>query len=148
MNIPDALNELGSLLNLPELALNDEGVCRLVFDEDLTLDFESMADGRMLHLSTAITTLDTENQNESFFQTLLHANLLGLATGGAHFSVNEASDEVLLERTLKMDQHDATGFCSAVESFVNHLEGWKERLSSLESQPPDASKSYSGLIRI
>ena len=148
MNLPDALTELGRLLKLPKLTLNEEGICRVVFDEELTLDFESFAEGRMLHLSSIIAPLDEQNRAETFFETLLHANLLGLATAGGHFSVDEANAEVLFERTLIMEEHDATGFVSAVESFVNHLEGWKQQLESPEDDSQGLDALPSGTIRI
>lgn len=148
MNLSAAINELGSLLKLPELALNDEGQCRITFDEDLTIDFESFAEGRMLHLSSIIAPLDEQNRAETFFETLLHANLLGLATAGGHFSVDEANGEVLFERTLIMEEHDATGFVSVVESFVNHVEGWKQQLESLEDDSQGLDALPSGTIRI
>ncbi len=128
MNIDDALNELGSQIGLSSLAVNDAGLCRVVFDEVLTVDFEAMDDGRILHLSSPVLPFDPEVQGEDLMAKLLEANFLGVATGGAHFSTSD--DEILLERSLDIQLMDFTGFTQAVESFVNHLEGWRAKLDT------------------
>lgn len=131
MNIPDALAELGRQIGLVDLALNDSGLCRVVFDKSLVVDFEEMDEGRTLHISSTIAALDPDTQGELYLQTLLRANLLGVATGGACFSIAEEDSEVVFERRLEMSSLDFTGFSQAVESFVNHLEGWKAKLATL-----------------
>ncbi len=136
MNLPDAITELGRQTGLPGLALNDSGLCRVVFDGTLTVDFEARQDGRTLHLCSVVAPLDPAAQGEAYYETLLQANLLGIATGGAHFSVNTMDEEVLFERVLDMEALDYLGFSMAVESFVNHLEGWREKLASLPPAAP------------
>ncbi len=143
MNIPDAITELGRQIGLPSLSLNDAGLCRVVFDTTLVVDLESMNDGRTLHLSAVVAPLDTDVQGEGFYAALLEANLLGVATGGAHFSISMADQEVLFERALDMEGLDFTGFSQAVESFVNHLEGWKEKLDGLDASVPLATDDLS-----
>ncbi|GEP43704.1 type III secretion system chaperone [Brevifollis gellanilyticus] len=131
MNIADALTELGRQMGMADLALNDSGLCRVVFDHSLVVDFEEMDEGKTLHLSSSIASLDADTHGELYFQTLLSANLLGVATGGACFSITDDNSEVIFERRLEMNSLDFTGFNHAVESFVNHLEGWKEKLGTL-----------------
>lgn len=128
MNIPDALTELGTHIGLPDLALNENGLCRVVFDDLLTVDFESMDEGRTLHLSAPIRTLPTQpDQAEALYAELLSGHLLGAATSGAYFSISEADDEVLFERKLEMNRLDYTSFSNALEGFINHLEAWTEK---------------------
>lgn len=129
MNAPDAIKELGLLLGHPELALGEDGTCRLSFDKRLDVDFELLNDGRTLHLSSAVSILELED--EESLEKLLKANLLGTETGGAFFSLSPEG-EVLFEQRLRMDGLDLTGFSQAVESFVNHLDGWEERLTNGE----------------
>src|SRR5687768_3051537 len=126
MNIPDALAELGAQIGLSDLALDENGLARVVFDGTLTVDFESMDEGRVLHLSSVVAALDGSDREEALFERLLQANLLGIATGGAHFSISEGDGEVLLERKLPVEVLACSSFVNAVETFVNHLEGWKE----------------------
>lgn len=145
MNISDALTELGSQIGLSDLALNDAGLCRVLFDDSLTVDFESMDEGRTLHVSSVVLPFAPELQGEEFLKQLLQANLLGIATGGAHFSASELEGEILFERSLDIQSMDFTGFTQAIESFVNHLEGWREKLASGSSSAAvsnDASFSF------
>jgi hypothetical protein len=130
MNLHDALAELGAQVGLPELTLNEEGTCRVVFDDQLAVTFESVEDGRFLHLSAVVLTAEEVESQPGHLETLLHANVLGIATGGAYFSLEEGTGEVLLERALEMAACDGVAFMSAVESFVNHLEAWKAQLAS------------------
>ncbi|MES2596736.1 MAG: type III secretion system chaperone [Verrucomicrobiota bacterium] len=141
MNIPDTLTELGRQMGMADLALNDSGLCRVVFDQSLVVDFEEMDEGRTLHISSTIASLDDDTHGELYFQTMLSANLLGVATGGACFSIAEEDSEVIFERRLEMISLDFTGFSQAVESFVNHLEGWKEKLGTV---PADHASSTAG----
>lgn len=127
MNVPDAIKELGLLLGHPNLALGEDGTCRLSFDKRLDVDFELLPDGSTLHLSSAVSLLELET--EESLAELLRANLLGTQTGGAFFSLSPEG-EVLFERRLRMDALDLTGFTQEVEEFVNHLDGWEDRISS------------------
>lgn len=134
MHLSDAISELGRHVGLPDLALNDSGLGRVVFDEFLTVDLESREDGRALHLSSSMKTLDLQQNHEAFLEGLLQANFLGTATGGAHFSLAPEGGEVVFERTLDLETLDFTEFVQAVESFVNHLEGWIANLETLGSE--------------
>ena len=128
MNIADALNELGSRIGLPALAVNDAGLCRVLFDEALAVDFEVMDEGRTLHLSSAVLPFAPETQGEDFLARLLQASFLGVSTGGAHFSASE--DEILFERSLDILCMDFTSFFQSIENFVNHLYGWRDKLAT------------------
>lgn len=129
MNISDAITELGRLLGQQDLTLSDAGTCRLTFDGRLPVDIEALPDGRTLHLSSVVSVLDLES--EQSLRALLSANRLGTGTGGASFSLSPDA-EILLEHRLDMEQFDLTAFANAMETFVNYVDGWEDRLSSGE----------------
>ncbi|HAO32696.1 MAG TPA: hypothetical protein DCQ84_07070 [Candidatus Competibacteraceae bacterium] len=134
MNIRDALAELGQQMGLP-ITLNEQGVCRLVFDQRFTVDIEASADRDTVHLYSVLCPIPPEDR-ESFYERLLEANLFGGGTGGAWFAVDALHNEVLLNRALTMANTDYQDFVGILESFVNHLESWEGKIDSGELNRP------------
>lgn len=153
MNIPDLMSELGKQMGLEDLKLDRDGVCRLVFDGKLAVDFESGEDGRVLHLYSILSPLPGEG-TEMLCLRLLEANLFGRGTGGATFAVDPDPGDVVLFRTFDMERTDFQGFINQLESFVNHLEGWSREIirtpSEAGAEPeagPPPGESGPGFIR-
>jgi hypothetical protein len=153
MNIRDVLAELGHQMGL-NVTLNDEGVCRLVFDDRFSVDVEASPDNDAVHLYSVLCPVPPENK-EPFYERLLEANLFGGDTGGAWFALDGAHGEVVLNRTLKMTDTDYRDFADLLEAFVNHLEAWTDKLAggdlneSTDAPAVDraASDAMSGFIR-
>jgi len=131
MNAEEAIAELGQRTGRPEWSLDEEGLASLVFDSRLLVDFELLRGGRSLHLSSAVSHSGIESA--SALHALLRANLLGAATGGAWFSLGP-DEEVLFERRLDLDGLDLSGFLHEVESYVNHLDAWEDRIAGDETE--------------
>ncbi|MBK8964026.1 MAG: type III secretion system chaperone [Candidatus Competibacteraceae bacterium] len=153
MNIRDVLAELGHQMGL-NVTLNEEGVCRLVFDDRFSVDIEVGPDNATVHLYSVLCPIPPENK-ESFYEWLLEANLFGGDTGGAWFALDGAHGEVVLNRTLKMANTDYRDFADLLEAFVNHLEAWTDKLAGGElnesTDAPAAARAandaMSGFIR-
>ena len=107
MHLADALAELGALLGLGRLAFNEFGLCRVQFDGELTVDFESADEGATLYLSGSLGALP---DSAEICQTLLHANFLGEGTGGAAFAWDRDRGELLLHRSLAAATAGLVGF--------------------------------------
>lgn len=127
MNIEDVLKELGAQMGLPGLKLDDNKVCRLIFDKKFTVDIEASEDLKTVHLYSAICVIPPEGK-ESFYEGLLEANLFGRGTGGAAFGIDIELGEVLLSRTLQMEKIDYQDFVNILEGFVNHVEAWTDKV--------------------
>ena len=130
MNIRDVLAELGHQMGL-NVTLNDEGVCRLVFDDRFSVDVEASPDNDAVHLYSVLCPIPPENK-EPFYERLLEANLFGGDTGGAWFALDGVHGEVVLNRTVKMTNTDYRDFADLLEAFVNHLEAWSDKLADGE----------------
>lgn len=126
MNISDALAELGHLLTLGPVVLNDDGAARIIFDGSLEVDFVADAaeegglflDGKVCSVGPDVASL--------FLKQLLHAHFLGQGTGGGTFSLTAGDTEVHLGRRLFVTPMEFTEFSNHVESFVNYLEAWRK----------------------
>ena len=71
MNIHDVLAELGHRMGL-NVALDEQGVCRLVFDERFAVDIEASPDNDTVHLYSVLCPVPPENK-EPFYERLLGA---------------------------------------------------------------------------
>lgn len=129
MNIDDLLAELGSKMGLPQLKLDQNKVCRLVFDKKYTVDIEASEDLKTVYVYSALCIIPPENK-ETLYQSLLEANLFGRGTGGAAFGIDLEMGEVLLSTQLDMDDVDYNKFVQVLESFVNHVEAWTQKIDS------------------
>lgn len=127
MNIEDILKELGNQMGLPNLKLDDNKVCRLIFDKKYTVDIEASEDEKIVHVYSAMCIIPPEDR-EPMYEALLEANLFGRGTGGAAFGVDKEMGEILLSQTLVLDKTDYQDFVNVLESFVNHVEAWTDKI--------------------
>jgi hypothetical protein len=129
MEFQDILQELGSRMGLRGLCLDDNNVCRLVFDGRLTIDIEPLPERNRLFLHSVVCPLPAEDR-EGLFAELLEANLFGKATGGASFGLDANLEEILLFRELDLANLDYQGLASELEIFLQQLEIWTEKVRS------------------
>ena len=129
MNIRDVLKELGSQMGLDNLKLDENRVCRLVFDKEYAVDIEASEDEKIVHIYARGVSVPPEKREE-FYALLLEANLFGKGTGGAMFALDQTQNDVYLCRALAMDSTDYQDFVNVLESFVNHLEAWAKKIDS------------------
>lgn len=127
MNIEDILKELGGQMGLPNLKLDSNKVCRLIFDKKYTVDIEASEDLKTVHIYSALCIIPPEGR-EKLYEVLLEANLFGRGTGGAAFGLDLELGEILLSRTLIMEKTDYQDFVNILESFVNHVEAWTDKI--------------------
>lgn len=138
MKVHDFLAELGQKMGLPQLGLDEDNCCRLVFDETIPVDFEYVESDKVLHLSSAVAPLPIQNK-ERFYEKLLRANLFGVETGGASFALNAVDSDIILFRSCDIENLDFTDACLILENFIQAAEAWKEKLhdESLIREPSD-----------
>ncbi len=140
MTLNDLLGELGHHLGRTDLCLNEQGVCRVVFDETLVVDFEESQDKQTAYIYSMVMRLPDEDR-EAFYQTLLEANLFGRATGNASFGIDAEAGEAMLFLSLEPNKYDVLLFEKVLEDFLNVLSTWKAflehgdfKLSALEEE--------------
>lgn len=131
MKIESLLTELGNQMGLPNLKLDENKVCRLIFDKKFTVDIEASEDLKIVHIYSALCTIPPRDK-ENLYESLLEANLFGRGTGGASFGVDIEMGEILLSRTIEMEKVDYQDFVNVLESFVNHVEAWTEKIDKGE----------------
>lgn len=121
------LEVFGQHLGIGKLKFNDNGVCRLVFDEKFDTDIEMTDDGAAFFIYAVVGKAPTED-NPAFYRELLTANLFGTGTGNGALALDASRNEIVLSRRFSQDLSDVNLFAAEVEKFVNHLELWTDRL--------------------
>lgn len=129
MDINSILLELGHQMGLDNLKLDQNRVCRLVFDKKYVVDIEATEDEKVVHIYSTITAIPAEGK-ERFYETFLEANLFGKGTGGATFGINKMENELMLTRAINMETCDYQEFVNILESFVNHVESWMTNIEN------------------
>ena len=129
MDPNSALAELGKQIGLEDLKLDENGVCRLIFDHVIVVDIEASDDQRFLTLLGKLCDEPPESK-ENFFKTLLTGSCFGLETGGAAFCLHDG--EAIMWKILDMEKTDYQDFVNDLESFVNHQQMWMERLGKAD----------------
>ena len=131
MDIDNLLGMFGQQLGVGALTFDENGVCRLVFDGKFDMDIESADDGVALYVYAVVGQVPAGNR-ETVYAELLSANLFGAGTGGATFAIDRERNEIVLSRCFRADATDFHVFVNEVESFVNYLELWADRLQAGE----------------
>lgn len=128
MELQAILDEFGRSAGLGRVGLNEDGVCRLVFDDELTVDVERVPSRGSFYLHAVVGRLPP-GDDPGLLRDLLAANLFGRHTGGATLALDPGLGEILLHRELADGTTDYQAFAAALEGFVNALERSRDRLA-------------------
>ena len=129
MHLNDLLAELGKNMGIPSLKLDENNVCRLVFDKKMTVDMEASSDGKKGYIYSVVCPIPIETvEKEKLFDALMEANLFGHGTGGSTFAADITAKEILFCRTLEIDKVNFTEFANVLEVFLNNLEIWLDKI--------------------
>lgn len=143
MALEDLLAELGRIMGLGPLKLDENNVCRLRFEDDLVVDIEHVHSRARFFLHAQVGPAPVAGS--PLLADMLAANLFGGGTGDGTLAIDSALGEVLLLRGFDENGTDARGFAAALELFLAALEDWRGRL--LGSAPavvaaPDGGEDF------
>ena len=131
------LEEFGASIGMPELELDEENRCNLMFDE-VAVSFELSPDEASVYLYSYLGDV-VNNDSKAVFSALLDANYLFRGTLGATLGVDEASGRVVMIRLEDLSTLRLSRFQSLVEEFVNLSELWQNRLADFPAQSAQES---------
>lgn len=141
----ELIKELGAKLGV-SIALNENGVCGVIFDND-TVDFE--LSGNDLYLIAELGFAQA-GADKDFYVQLLEANYLGTKTAGAAISLDpDRENTVMLHKKLAMPM-EYVDFEKDVEFFIKAVRYWKEYIALPRTQKNEAplSANLNSMIRI
>ena len=133
MQLETLLNGLGEVVGLVGIGLNENGVCSLSFNQEIRVNIERDDErDRMVHVYSILCEIPSGIETrEKLFSSLLQANLFGRGTGPkARFALDQHAGEIILHYTFHEEQTDIGAFLDDIQTFVNLVEIWDERLKT------------------
>ena len=131
MEVGALLAGYGRSLGLPDLAPDGQGVCRLLFDGDLTVDLEPMAGSDWLHVYSDLAGLPSPD-HALVYRELMEAHLFGRATGPAYFGCDSGVGRMFLVMTLETAGLDPARFSGLMDRFVEQARFWRAKLDRID----------------
>ena len=122
------LREFGSAIGIPDLQLDEEYRCNMMFDE-VPVSFE-LGDGDESVYIYSLLGQVPDDGLERFYAELLHANYLFAESGGSTLGVDSRSGNVVLLREERLESMRLSTLESVAEQFVSVAEAWMNRLSN------------------
>ena len=126
------IGEFGGSIGIPDLRLDEENRCNLMFD-DVAVSFELSHSGESLYIYSYLGDAPNENP-EKVYARLLDANYIFKHTRGATLGMEESSKKIVLIREYNLRIMRLTDFEAVVETFVDLAEYWKRRIAGLASE--------------
>lgn len=135
--VNDLLAQVGSLSG-NTFALNEAGVCELLFEE-LELVISVPQESEEIYLYASIGSIPTKDK-EALFIKLLANNFLRQETKGSFFGVDEDSSKIMLICTHGINALDFPTFEQFLQNFIDTSLQWRTRLSSPETQTKNSAE--------
>jgi len=129
MMIDELITQIGSVIGLPALKLDERGLAcvRIQDAPDLSLEYDEAA--RCLHLYSVLGSLP-QDSSTSVLTALLAANAFGAKTGGAAIGVDDLNGDIILSTRIETSQFPPTTLLGLLERFVHNAEQWAKRIAS------------------
>jgi hypothetical protein len=117
---------LAAKLNLPELALDEDGYCCVVFDGmPVNMEHEDGSDSFLFFAKVHDAPADISLR---YLEELLDLSYAAMLTEGGCFGLDRSSGAVMFADRASIRGLDDAGFEKAVEIFVERVEGWGKLL--------------------
>ncbi|WP_157496909.1 type III secretion system chaperone [Hahella ganghwensis] len=120
MEIEELLNALGHHYGVPELSLDKNDVCQLVFNEGCEIFIEPDALKQSTHLYAVLGGIPN-HRKEVFYEAIFEKNLFGKETGESCLHCDVLNNEVLLHQLFRHTVMDKVSFITLVETFVHRV---------------------------
>ena len=136
------LREFGSAIGIPDLKLDEEYRCNMMFDE-VPVSFELGHGDESVYIYSLLGQVPDDGL-ERFYAELLHANYLFAESGGSTLGVDSKSGNVVLLREERLESMRLSTLESIAEQFVTVAEAWMDRLRNGANEsdaPPVESAS-------
>lgn len=138
-NAATILREFGSKIGISQLALNDERLCTLSFDE-IIANLELSDDGATLSCYLWIAEVSADRRAEIAL-AIADANYLFAGTHGATLGMNRSSGDLVLSAQLPDATLTLKGFEQSLENLVNLAQNWQQRVTRVPPPADQASRA-------
>ncbi len=129
MMIDELITQIGSVIGLPTLKLDERGLAcvRIQDAPDLNLEYDEAA--QCLHLYSVVGTIG-QHSPASMLTSLLVANAFGARTGGSTLGIDDLNGDLVLSTRIETSQMPPTTLLNILERFVHNAEQWTRRIAN------------------
>lgn len=132
---------LAARLGLPQLAFNQDSVCRLLLEDRFAVDLEWIEHDASIFVYAVVH--GRASDVSSRFAEILAANLFGYGVNDAILGLDLQRDEILLTRKFRLVNLDIEWFVQELERFVRSAIEWSTRLGrSPATRNPTEAKQF------
>ena len=128
----------GKEIGLPNLKLNEDGICSLSFDEKFNIDIVFRKEQEQVIFAAPIGDIPAEGQ-ENFFKQLLISNAFGIENAGAILGIEEEENRVILSYVFISSTFSFDLFKTVLANFVDLVEAWQEKIETMRSENSNIS---------
>src|SRR5262245_24843552 len=133
MRVDQLVRELCVRLGLP-LALDGNGMCRLVFNGGMNVDVEALRDDGEKFIIYSVLSKLRPGPRGPLYQALLGANLPTGDGAAGVLALDVERDEVLLQRIFDASSMTSVYLSEIVEKFVDMAVSWTERIERFDQR--------------
>lgn len=128
-HVNELLKHIGDGLNLPNLCLDDNNHCILLFDEKIVLNMDFDQEGNKLVIYAYIGEIPLECR-EIIFEKALEGNFFWNETDGGTLGVDKQSQSLVLAKSYTLPIEKFNDFEDQLASFVEIVEKWIVRIET------------------
>jgi hypothetical protein len=119
--LPNFIKKYGKEVGLPNLKLNENGVCSLSFDDSITVDIVYIEKNNQCFLASPICSIPNSDR-EKFYEQLLISNNTYNKNGGIILGIDEDSNRVVISYTFIANTFTYFRFKNVLRNFVDIAE--------------------------
>ena len=134
IDLKTLVQKLGVQLNLPQLALNENNVCFLTFDNRIQVGLEGAPEPDICFLYTILCPIPTENKHV-LYETLMEGHLFGIGTRGGTFAASSQFGHVFFFKRFDLKEVSFEGFLRELETFIQAYDFWQKKLGLPDFKP-------------
>ena len=128
-HVNELLKHIGDGLNLPNLCLDDNNHCILLFDEKIVLNMDFDQEDNKLVIYAYIGEIPLECR-ELVFEKALEGNFFWNETDGGTLGVDKQSQSLVLAKSYTLPIEKFNDFEDQLASFVEIVEKWIVRIET------------------
>lgn len=134
MKFQHLLSDLGANIGLSSLQADENGVCRLVFNGQISIDMETDNEVETSLIMHTVTGRLRAEDKRSLCLELLDGNYLGHTTNGSVLGLNTTTDEVVMHRRVRLEGCDPERLATELTALATTAMEWTKRLSTRETE--------------
>lgn len=134
MTFDEAINELRTYLELPDLKADFKGTYSLVLDDVLEIDVFKDKRKEEIIVSAIIVDLPPTDKREQFLKNILKINLARSRVENEYLSVDSANQTLIMYRVIPLHLLELDDWLRYFECFVESLEQWQKIVQDILDQ--------------